>query len=99
MAVEMLVGLEVTDEASYQAYRDAIAGLLVQHGGAFRYDFRISEVLKSETDEPINRVFALGFATDDGLEEFFADANYHAIREQYFVPAVGAVTLLARYER
>ena len=47
MAFERLVGLQVIDEAGYQAYRDAMTPLLHACGGSFGYDFRIAEVLKS----------------------------------------------------
>ena len=43
--VEMLVGLNVTDEARYAEYRRRITPLLESGGGSFGYDFRVSEVL------------------------------------------------------
>ncbi len=59
----MMVGLTVTDDALYQQYREAMAPLLAAHGGGFRYDFTIAKVLKSASEHPINRVFAIGFGS------------------------------------
>jgi len=96
---ETLVGLYVDDEAGYQRYRAAMTPLLEACGGRFRYDFRVSEVLRSETREPINRVFVIAFPSAEVMQRFFADPKYLAIRKQHFEPAVKAVTLLSAYER
>lgn len=99
MAFERLVGLEVVDEHGYQAYRDAMTPLLHAVGGSFGYDFRIGEVLKSATPEPINRVFTLCFPSREIMDAFFADPRYLEIRKQHFDRSVGAVTRIAAYER
>ena len=99
MAFERLVGLQVIDEAGYQAYRDAMTPLLVACGGGFGYDFKIAEVLKSATPEPINRVFTLHFPDQATMETFFADPRYQEIRRQHFDRSVAAVTRIAAYER
>jgi len=52
MAIEMLVGLNVVDEAGYAAYREAMTPMLEACGGSFGYDFRIAEVLRSQTEAP-----------------------------------------------
>ena len=56
MVHEMMVALTVTDGAKYQAYREAMAPILADYGGGFRYDFDIARVLKSASDHAINRV-------------------------------------------
>lgn len=48
MALEMLVGLNVIDDEAYQSYRDEMMPILKNYGGGFGYDFKVSEVLKSE---------------------------------------------------
>ena len=96
---ESLVGLHVTDEASYQRYRAGMTPLLESLGGRFRYDFRVSEVLRSETPEPINRVFVIAFPSAEVMQRFFADPKYLAIRKQHFEPAVKAITRISTYER
>jgi len=96
---ETLVALHVTDEASYQRYRAGMTPLLEACGGRFRYDFRVSEVLRSETPDPINRVFVIAFPSAGVMQRFFADPKYLAIRKQHFEPAVKAVTRIAAYER
>ena len=99
MAFERLVGLQVIDEAGYQAYRDAMTPLLHACGGSFGYDFRIAEVLKSATPEPINRVFTLCFPSREVMDTFFADPRYQEIRKQHFDRSVAAVTRIAAYNR
>ncbi len=68
MVYEMLVGLHVTDDQRYQAYREKMTPVLVECGGGFGYDFRIAEVLKSQTDNEINRVFTIYFPDKEQLE-------------------------------
>jgi uncharacterized protein (DUF1330 family) len=55
MRVERLVGLYVTDEEMYKKYREGMLPILEAFGGGFSYDFKVSEVLKSEVKEKINR--------------------------------------------
>ena len=99
MAVEMLVGLQVVDEVSYQTYRDKMTPILAVMGGGFGYDFQIAKVLKTATEAPINRVFTIHFPDQAAREAFFADETYLGIRQQYFEPAVAHTTLIAVYER
>ena len=99
MPYERLIGLQVTDDALYQQYRDAMSPILARYGGYFRYDFRIADVLKNEGGSPINRVFALDFPDKAKKEAFFADAEYLAVRDKFFKLSVGAVTTIAEYER
>ena len=96
---EHLVGLHVTDDESYSRYRAGMTPILAEFGGVFRYDFRGGEVLKSETPEPINRVFVLSFPSQAAAERFFADPAYAVVRTTHFDPAVAAVTRIASYER
>lgn len=95
---ENLIGVNVVDEAAYQAYRDGIAPVLARHAGAFGYDFRVAEVLRSRTDKPMNRVFTLQFPDEAAMDAFFADADYLAVRRQHLRTAVDAITTLAEYE-
>src|SRR5579885_2055408 len=99
MAYERCVGLEVTDEAGYGRYREGMAPILARHGGAFRYDFKIAQTLKSETPAPINRVFLLAFADKASHDAFFADVDYRKVRDAFFKPSVANSTVLALYER
>ena len=99
MAFEMLVGLQVNDDARYARYREAMAPILARFGGGFRYDFRVAEVLRQETESPINRVFTIHFADRACSDAFFSDPAYLAIRDEFFASSVGATTILASYER
>jgi uncharacterized protein (DUF1330 family) len=98
MAHENLVGLHVTDEGSYQRYRDHMTPILSRFGGSFRYDFRIAETLRSATAAPITRLFVISFPDATAKAGFFADPEYLAVRARYFEPAVAAVTILAEYD-
>jgi len=98
MAVEMLVGLNVIDDTAYQAYRDEMSPLLEAHGGGFGYDFRVSEVLLSVTDAPINRVFTIFFASDAARQAFFSNTDYLSIKRNYFDKSVSDTTVIATYE-
>ncbi len=71
MVYEMLLGLHVTNDKVYQDYREKMTPLLVECGGGFGYDFKISEVLKSQTDKEINRVFTIYFPDQEAMEQFF----------------------------
>lgn len=99
MAIERLVGLFINDDALYQQYREGMQPLLKTYKGAFGYDFTIAQVLKSETPEPINRVFTLRFETQALMDAFFSDEKYLAVRKRYFEPAVKFTTLISKYER
>jgi len=99
MSYEMLVGLNVLDEQEYQKYRDAMSPILSSHGGGFGYDFRVSEVLKSEKDEIINRVFTIFFSEFEKKELFFTNPEYLKVKEQYFNTSVGSTTIISSYEK
>ena len=99
MAVEMLVGLFVADDAAYQRYRAEMTPLLYEMGGGFGYDFRVSDVLKSETDAPINRVFTIFFADELSKDAFFSNAEYQAIKRRHFEGAVTHTTIISTYLR
>ena len=73
---EMMVGLKVINDEVYQNYREAMKPILETFGGGFRYDFKIAETLKSETDDPINRVFAIYFSREEMMEKFFSHEDY-----------------------
>jgi uncharacterized protein (DUF1330 family) len=99
MAIEMLVGLHVVNEETYQRYRDEMAPILKNHGGGFGYDFKVSVVLKSQTEAPINRLFTIYFSTEDSRKAFFSNKAYLKIKQQYFEASVTDTTIIATYER
>lgn len=99
MSYERLMAMQIKDEAAYEKYRAAMFPILQKYGGGFRYDFQVSKVLKAEAAHPINRVFAIYFRDEAAKDAFFADPEYVAIREKFFVPAVEAATQIAGYER
>ncbi len=99
MAVEMLVGLNVIDDETYQLYRDEMIPILLSYGGGFGYDFKISEVLKSKTEAPINRVFTIYFSNEDSMNSFFSNDEYLKIKEILFEKSVTDTTIITTYGR
>lgn len=98
-AFEMVVGLEVIDDVVYANYRAAMTPLLATYGGGFRYDFKILEVLKNESGQPINRVFTIFFKDKKSRDAFFADPEYLKIRNEFFQTSVESTTFISEYER
>ncbi|MFT7003668.1 MAG: hypothetical protein ACJAWW_001020 [Sulfurimonas sp.] len=99
MRFERIVGLYVTDEDMYTKYREAMLPMLETFGGGFSYDFRVSEVLKSEVEEKINRVFIIYFKNEESMNLFFSNEKYLEIKQKYFLPSVLDATEIARYEK
>jgi uncharacterized protein (DUF1330 family) len=99
MSYEIIVGLQVKDNTNYSLYREAMTPLLMNYGGGFRYDFKVSETLKSEEDKPINRVFAIYFKDKFSMESFFSNSEYIEIKSKYFEVSVEATTIISEYTR
>ena len=95
----MVVGLNVIDEEAYQKYRDEMTPILKSYGGGFGYDFKVSEVLKSRTEAPINREFTIYFSDEDSMNAFFSNDEYLKIREKHFEMSVTDTTIIATYDR
>lgn len=99
MSYEMIVGLQISNEDLYSDYREAMRPLLEKVNGGFRYDFKVSEVLKNEEGKPINRVFAIFFESKSKMEAFFSDPEYLKIKKVFFESSVEATTIISEYER
>lgn len=103
MSDEILVGVQVTDEAGYAEYRRRMTPLLHQHGGRFVLDVRVSEVLRAPEDAAFNRLFTIRFPDAEQRARFFSSPEYLAIRAEHFDPSVSAAaqlgSLLARVEQ
>ena len=98
MALEMLVGLHVVNEEGYRSYREEMTPILSIYNGGFGYDFKVSEVLKSKTKAPINRVFTISFPDQNSKTSFFSNKEYLKIRERHFEKSVTDTTIIATYE-
>ncbi|MGK7875269.1 MAG: DUF1330 domain-containing protein [Xenococcaceae cyanobacterium] len=99
MAFEMLVGLNVINEKQYQEYRIAMMPILERHEGCFGYDFKVSEVLRTQVNSPINRVFTIYFASKKKMDDFFKNPEYLKVKEKYFENSVGDTTIISSYEK
>jgi uncharacterized protein (DUF1330 family) len=99
MSYEILVGLNVLDDVIYENYRAAMKPILADYQGRFTYDFKVSEVLISENDSNINRVFTINFSSKEKLDGFFSDAQYLIVKEQFFVKSVGSTTIISAYQK
>ena len=62
-----------------------------------RPDF--AEVLKSQTDNEINRVFTIYFPDKETRQQFFSAESYKAIKAEFFESSVASTTLIAEYNR
>lgn len=99
MSFERIMGLEVVDEQLYQQYRESMVPILGTFGGSFGFDFKVSEVLKSKTEAPINRVFTIEFGSKTMMEQFFSDSSYLAVKDKYFNDSVKSVTMISMHEK
>ena len=73
--------------------------ILHAHGGDFGYDFKVSEVLLSQTDSKINRVFTIYFPNQESMEQFFSNPDYLKVKEIYFDNSVSDTTIIATYDK
>ena len=98
MAFERLAALSIVDQDMYAKYRAAIRPLLDEVGADFRFDFAVSEVLRSEGSIPINRAFVLRFPHRTAKVRFFSDPRYATIKQTLFDVSVASVVVLAEYD-
>lgn len=96
---EMIVGLQIKDDKVYSKYREAMGPILLKFEGGFRYDFKVSEVLKNEENRAINRVFAIYFANENAMNEFFNNEEYLKVKKTFFEASVAETTIISQYSR
>ena len=99
MTFERIVGLDVIDDAEYRKYREAMLPILKIYGGAFGYDFRVSEVLLSKGEGNINRVFTIEFPDKEVMENFFADPNYVGVQNKHLKNSINSKTVISMHEK
>jgi uncharacterized protein (DUF1330 family) len=99
MSFERIMGLEVIDDEVYQQYREHMIPILNTFGGSFGFDFKVSDVLKSKTEAPINRVFTIDFPSREMMDNFFSDASYLEVKNTYFKHSVKSVTTISMHEK
>ena len=97
--IEMLVGLNVINDSDYTKYREGMTPILKSIGGGFGYDFKIAEVLKSESGNIINRVFTIYFPSEEELNSFFSNSEYLKFKEQFFTSSVASTTIISTYNK
>ena len=99
MAIEKLIALQVNDNELYNLYRKNMYPILRKFNGDFGYDFKIAEVLKSEKDKPINRVFTIRFESETVMESFFSDEEYLKVKNEFFLKSVSSAIEIAKYDK
>ena len=99
MSFERIMGLDVTNDDEYQKYRDGMGPILESFGGSFGFDFKIAEVLKSKTEDSINRVFTIDFPSKEVMDNFFSDPSYLEVKSKYFESSVKSVTTISMHEK
>jgi len=96
---ERIMGIYVSNNEDYQRYREAMVPILKSFGGAFGYDFNVSEVLLSKTTDKINRVFTIEFPSKDSMDEFFSNPDYLVVKNKYFNRSVTSATVISLHEK
>ena len=91
--------LHVVDDDEYQKYRAKMEPILISVGGSFGYDFRIAEVLRSKTEETINRVFTIEFPSKQVMDDFFSRSDYLEIQQQHLKNSVKAKTVISNADK
>lgn len=94
---EILIGMRVDDEDGYAQYRAGMTPILESMGGFFRYDMRVSELIRGDAPDPFNRLFLMSFPDEATSERFFADPDYLKVRETHFDGAVRSYALIAQF--
>jgi uncharacterized protein (DUF1330 family) len=69
------------------------------YGGGFNYDFVVSNVLISQTENKINRVFTIYFPDEKTSDKFFSDPEYLEIKKTFFERAVESTTIISKFMR
>jgi len=99
MCFERIMGLEIIYDEVYQQYRENMIPILDNFGGSFGFDFKVSDVLKSKTEDPINRVFTIDFPSRAMMDDFFSDPSYLEVKNKYFNHSVKSVTTISMHEK
>jgi hypothetical protein len=60
--------------------------------------FTVNKVLKSKTEEVINRVFTIDFPSKEIMDKFFTDPTYLAVKDKYFQHSVKSVTTISMHD-
>jgi uncharacterized protein (DUF1330 family) len=94
---EIIVGMTIDDEASYQRYRNGMTPILESMGGFFRYDMRVGELIQGDADDPFNRIFILSFPDEATSARFFDEPSYKAVRTKHYDGAVRSHLVIASY--
>lgn len=98
MTYTRVMGIYVTNEEEYANYRKGMLPILQSYGGSFGYDFKVSEVMKSKEDAPINRVFTIEFPSQETMEKFFSDPNYLVVKKAHLDVSISSRTVIAMFE-
>jgi len=99
MTFERVMGLNVIDDQEYQKYREAMLPILKTYGGAFGFDFRVSEVLLSKTEDDINRVFTIEFPSKQKMQAFFENPDYVSVRNRHLNNSINSKTVISMHEK
>lgn len=97
MSHDLLIAVDVVDEALYEAYRKAIAPIMAQVGAVFKHDVRVAQDLLPGGDVPMTRLFVISFPDRAARDAMFGDPAYVQIREAHFPTALKSITILAAY--
>jgi uncharacterized protein (DUF1330 family) len=99
MSFERIMGLHIIDNEEYQKYREEMEPILNSIGGYFGFDFKVSEVLRSKTEDDINRVFTIEFPSKKEMEDFFSRPDYIEIQNRHLKNSIKSKTVISMHEK
>jgi len=89
VSYQVLVGVNVLDEAKFSEYLTAVEPLLSTHNGMFCYDYSVHKERHAVVSGNINRVLKFEFADKCNMEKFFTDRCYLKTRGRHVLKAIG----------
>jgi len=73
--------------------------ILKTFGGAFGYDFKVSDVLLSKTEDDINGVFIPEFLSQQKMEQFSSFPDYVAVQNWHLKASISSKTVISMHEK
>lgn len=82
--IKLIFVLKVTDEALYREYRNKIKPLMAMLNIVVLKEYRISEVVHSDTEkEAVNLLAIFGFPDSERKKQFFSSKTYQEAKQLF----------------
>lgn len=96
---QVLIGLNVLDDTSFEEFHSAIKPMLCRYDGEFGYDFDVPSALLTSQYRKINHIYTLSFASKKKMKGFFADKDYLMIRGRHILKSFRPEQIIFGYEQ